>query len=228
MAFVINKPTVAFAQGEAFNFGSWVCVADDARSFQRHLTLTPEKKHASTKLSPSSVEDLVENFGEISLSGIVRGHELEYEYYSGSTSTWSNPRKLAPEPSCESDFPPQHLLFRLHNASVAYQALLPKLHRPNKEIEFDLCSDADFMSDYYSNPDEYKFDHRSDSSQEKPLFGPAHGLVITSTLEGRFVYWTNQKPFVLDDNSHLVACLVTLPSTRYSFGRWQRHRARFT
>jgi hypothetical protein len=51
------------------------------------------------------------------------------------------------------------------------------------------------------NPD-YEFDFGSDpekpesedNSTELPLSGPASGLVIASTLAGRYVYWTNHKP----------------------------------
>lgn len=49
--------------------------------------------------------------------------------------------------------------------------------------------------------------------RRNPLSGPAQGLVITPTSEGRFVYWSDKKPFALmeDDNSRLITCLKTLP-----------------
>jgi hypothetical protein len=49
---------------------------------------------------------------------------------------------------------------------------------------------------------------------EKPMSGPATGLVNKSTPTGRFVYWPDQKPtnlMTLDSNSHCVACLESLP-----------------
>jgi hypothetical protein len=47
---------------------------------------------------------------------------------------------------------------------------------------------------------------------EQPLSGPASGLVITSTLAGRFVYWPDCKPADLtDENSRCVAYLDSLP-----------------
>ncbi|CAN6356127.1 unnamed protein product [Urochloa humidicola] len=67
--------TIAFHEGATFIFGSWVCVADGAGGFQRHLKPTTEKRAAA-----STVDDLVENFGEITPSDIVRG--LEFELFS--------------------------------------------------------------------------------------------------------------------------------------------------
>jgi hypothetical protein len=44
------------------------------------------------------------------------------------------------------------------------------------------------------------------------LSRPASGLVITSTLAGRFVYWPDRKPAdLIDGNSRYVACLDSLP-----------------
>jgi hypothetical protein len=44
------------------------------------------------------------------------------------------------------------------------------------------------------------------------LSGLATGLVITSTLAGRFVYWPNRKPIDLTDgNSRCVTYLNSLP-----------------
>jgi hypothetical protein len=43
-ASIFIKPTVAFHRGDTFVFGSWVCTADGDRSFQHHLTMTPNLK----------------------------------------------------------------------------------------------------------------------------------------------------------------------------------------
>ena len=57
----------------------------------------------------------------------------------------------------------------------------------SSEYEFDFSSDApDCVSDYNSDP-----------SEEKLLSGLAQGLVLTSTPEGRFVYWPDQRPLDL-------------------------------
>jgi hypothetical protein len=36
-ASIVIKPTTAFNRGDTFVFGSWVCTADGAGSFQRYL-----------------------------------------------------------------------------------------------------------------------------------------------------------------------------------------------
>jgi hypothetical protein len=41
------KPTVAFNRGNTFVFGAWVCTADGAGSFQRRLTMQPNRRLAS-------------------------------------------------------------------------------------------------------------------------------------------------------------------------------------
>jgi hypothetical protein len=38
---IVIKPTVVFNRGDTFVFGSWVCTADGAGSFQRRLTMPP-------------------------------------------------------------------------------------------------------------------------------------------------------------------------------------------
>jgi hypothetical protein len=40
-ASIFIKPTVAFNRGDSFIFGSWVCTANGAGSFQRRLTMPP-------------------------------------------------------------------------------------------------------------------------------------------------------------------------------------------
>jgi hypothetical protein len=42
-ASVLIKPVAAFNRGDTFIFGSWVCTADGAGSFQRRLTMTPTR-----------------------------------------------------------------------------------------------------------------------------------------------------------------------------------------
>jgi hypothetical protein len=81
----------------------------------------------------------------------------------------------------------------------------PTSHRAGKEPVPEYSSDSDAtpdcaldsspLSEFYSNPD-YEFDFGSNpeepefeyNSTELPLSGPASGLVITSTLAGRYVY----------------------------------------
>lgn len=95
--------------------------------------------------------------------------------------------------------------------------LIPR--RAGKDIVFEYTSDTNIIPDYNSYSS-YEFDFELDlidpeskyDSTEKPLSGRTVGLVITSTLAGRFIYYPDQKPTDLtDDNSHCVAYLETLP-----------------
>jgi hypothetical protein len=43
-ASIFIKATIAFNRGDTFVFGSWVCTAHGARSFQRCLTMPPNPK----------------------------------------------------------------------------------------------------------------------------------------------------------------------------------------
>jgi hypothetical protein len=39
-ASIVIRPTAAFNRGDTFVFSSWVCITDDAGSFQHYLTMT--------------------------------------------------------------------------------------------------------------------------------------------------------------------------------------------
>jgi hypothetical protein len=83
----------------------------------------------------------------------------------------------------------------------------------------DRASDSNPLSEFYSNS-AYEFDFGSDpedpesdgNSTEHPLTGPASGLVITSTLAVRFVYWPDRKPAdLISEDSRYVAYIDSLP-----------------
>jgi hypothetical protein len=67
MASILIKPTVSFNRGDTFVFGSWVCTANGARSFQRRLTMTPNPRTGLVTLPEVITGDLAREFGEISL-----------------------------------------------------------------------------------------------------------------------------------------------------------------
>jgi hypothetical protein len=64
-ASLFIKPTVAFNRGDTFVFGSWVCTADGAGSFQRHLTMPPNPKTGRMTLPEVVTGDLARKFGKI-------------------------------------------------------------------------------------------------------------------------------------------------------------------
>ena len=72
-----NQAT-ALPEGATLIFGSWQYIADGAGGFSSRLAPTMEKKTTT-----SSIEELTQDLGEITLSDLVRGHEYE----SGSSST---------------------------------------------------------------------------------------------------------------------------------------------
>jgi hypothetical protein len=66
-ASVFIKPIVAFNRGDTFVFGSWVCAADGAGSFQRRLTMTPNLSTRPVTLPEVVTGKLAGKFCEISL-----------------------------------------------------------------------------------------------------------------------------------------------------------------
>jgi hypothetical protein len=64
---IIIRPTVALNRGDTFVFGSWVCTADGAGSFQCHLTMTPNPKSGLVTLPEVVTGTLARKLSEISL-----------------------------------------------------------------------------------------------------------------------------------------------------------------
>jgi hypothetical protein len=100
-ATIIIKPTDAFNHGDIFVFGSWVCTADGAGSFQRYLTTTLDPETGLVTLPKVVTGPLFEKFGEFSLYNQVANFELGSASDSNSTSPWIASCEPTPEPSCE-------------------------------------------------------------------------------------------------------------------------------
>jgi hypothetical protein len=218
MASIFIKPTVAFNRGNTFVVGSWVCTADGAGSFQRHLTMLPNMKTRLVTLPEAVTGDLARKFGEISLYNRHADFELGSASNSNSTSPWAIACEPAIEPSCADSPLHEHFPYGLCNASRAHVEAL-SARRAGKEIASEYNSDSNPVSGYYSDSS-YEFDFGADPDEpksedhmtEQPLSGPASGLVITSTPAGRFFYWPDRKPADLTDgNSRCVAYLDSLP-----------------
>jgi hypothetical protein len=215
---IFIKPTVAFNRGDTFVFASWVCTADGAGSFQRHLTMTPNPKTRIVTLPEVIMGTLAGKFGEILLYNQHTDFESGSASNSNSTSPWVIACEPATEPSCEDAPHHEHFPYGLYNASRAHAEALDT-GRAAKEIVPDYSSDSNPASGYYSDSS-YEFDFGSDPTEpesevimtEEPLSGPATGSVITSTPTGRFVYWPDRKPADLTDgDSRCVAFLDSLP-----------------
>jgi hypothetical protein len=216
-ATIFIKPTVAFNRGDTFVFGSWICTADGAGSFQRRLTMPPNPKTGLVTLPEVVTGDLARKFSEISLYNQHADFELGSDSNSNSTSPWAIACEPAIEPSCE-DYPlHEHFPYGLCTSSKAHVKAL-SARRAGKEIASVYDSDSNPISGYYSDSS-YEFDFGADPDEpesetytmEQPLSRPASGLVITSTPAGRFVYCLDRKPVDLtDENSHLPR-LTSLP-----------------
>jgi hypothetical protein len=134
------------------------------------------------------------------------------------TSPWAIACEPVIKPSCADSPLHEHFPYGLCIASKAY-AKAVSARRAGKEIasEYDSDSnpisgyhlDSSYVFDFGANPDEPESETYT---MERPLSGPASGLVITSTPASRFVYWPNRKPADLtDENSRCVAYLDSLP-----------------
>jgi hypothetical protein len=86
-ASILIKPTVAFNRDDTFIFGSWVCTADSAGSFQHRLTMTPNPKTGIVTLPEVITGNLARKFGEISLYN----QHADFESGSASNSTSTSP-----------------------------------------------------------------------------------------------------------------------------------------
>jgi hypothetical protein len=204
MASIFIKPIVAFNRRNTFVFGSWVCTADGARSFQHHLTMMPNPKTGLMTLLEVVTGDLAGKFSEISLYNQHADFELGSDSNSNSTSPWAIACEPAIEPSCAESPLHEHFPYGLCIASKAHAKAL-SARRAGKEIVSEYNSDSNTVLGYnsdsnplfgYYSDSSYEFDFGEDHNEpesenhrtEQPLSGPASSLVITSTPAGRFVY----------------------------------------
>jgi hypothetical protein len=203
-ASIFIKPTVAFNRGDTFVFGSWVCTADGAESFQRHLTMPPNPRTGLVTFPEVVTGDLAGKFGEISLYNQHADFDLGSDSNSNSTSPWAIACEPAIEPSCADSPLHEHFPYGLCIASKAHTKAL-SARRAGKEIVSEYNSDSNPVSGYdsdsnpisgYYSDSSYEFDfgvgpdepESENYTMEQPLSGPASDLVITSTPVGRFVY----------------------------------------
>jgi hypothetical protein len=179
--------------------------------------MPPNPKTGLVMLPEVVTGDLAGKFGEISLYNQHADFELGSDSNSNSTSPWASACESAIEPSCVDSPLHEHFPYGLCIASKAHAKAL-SARRAGKEIVSEYNSDSNPVSGYNSDSS-YEFDFRADPDEpesenyttEQPLSGPASGLVITSTLTGRFVYWPDRKLADLTDgNSRCVTYLDLL------------------
>jgi hypothetical protein len=224
---VYIKPTAAFNRGDTFVFGAWVCTADGAGSFQRRLTMPPNPETGFVTLPEVVTGELAGKFGEISLFDQHADFELGSASNSNSTSPWATVCEPAAQPSHVVPPPRERSTRGPHNLCRA-RTEAPPARRAGKEPVPEYNSDSDTapghasdsnpLSGFFSDS-AYEFDFGSDpedpesedNTTEQPLSGPASGLVITSMLAGRFVYWPDRKPAdLISGDSRYIAYLDSL------------------
>jgi hypothetical protein len=221
-------PTVAFNRGDTFVFGAWVCTADGVGSFQRRLSMPPNPETGFVTLPEVVTGELAGKFGEISLFDHHADFELESASNSNSTSPWAiacgpatQPSHAVPPPRERSARGPRILSRARKEAPPSRQAGKEPVPEYNSDSDAapSNASDSNTLSEFYSDS-AYEFDFGSDPEDpesednptEHPLSGPASGLVITSTLAGRFVYWPDCKPAdLISGDSRYVAYIDSLP-----------------
>jgi hypothetical protein len=162
-ASIFIKPTTAFNRGDTFVFGSWVCTADGAGSFQRLLTMLPNSKTGLVTLPEVVTGDLAGKFGEISLYKQHVDFELESDSNPNSTSLWAIACEPAIEPSCADSPFHEHFPYGLCITSKAHAKAL-SAHRAGKEIASEYDSDSNPISGYYSDSS-YEFDFVADPDE---------------------------------------------------------------
>jgi hypothetical protein len=186
-ASIFIKPIVAFNRGDTFIFGSWVCTADSAESFQRRLTMPPNPETGLVTLLEVVTGDLAGKFGEISLYNQHVDFELGSNSNSNSTSPWAIVCESATQPSRADSPLREHFTRGPRNASRAH-AKAPTVRRAGKEIvpEYDsdsntvpgYNSDSNPLSGFYSNSNTVP-DYNSDSN-------PLSGFYLDSSYEFDF------------------------------------------
>jgi hypothetical protein len=125
-----------------------VCTTDDARSFQRRLTRTPNPSTGLITLPEVVTGELAGKFDEISLYNQHTDFELGSDSNSNSTSPWAIACEPAIEPSCADSPLHEHFPYGLCITSKVHaKALIAR--RAGKEIIFDYTSDSNPVSVYY-------------------------------------------------------------------------------
>ncbi|RLN03691.1 putative polyprotein [Panicum miliaceum] len=174
-------------------------------NFRQHLI--DNKPEVSAATPSSDLDEFVDNLDEMLLPDLTR--EIEKLSIFDATPTRAAPgfpgSDWTPSGEQRDRFP-----FSLRNTTTVYQEAMESEFYSALEKDLDellelgdkdatACREAPIFDDY-----------DSESDPEAELGG--QGLVITSTPEGRFMYWTGMKPSeLLEGDEILVAHLDSLP-----------------
>jgi hypothetical protein len=185
---VYIKPTVAFNYGDTFVFGTWVCTADGARSFQRRLTMPPNPETGLVTLPEVVMGELADKFGEISLFDQHADFELGSASNSNSTSPWAIVCELATQPSHAVSPPHERFTRGPRNLSRARTEAPPSRRAGKVPVpEYNSDSDTAFGHASDSNPSPaYTRTPRTSSTSGRTLRIPSpRTTLLSSPYQGR-------------------------------------------
>jgi hypothetical protein len=114
-----NFTSAVLDEGITFIFGSWVCVADGADSFHRHL-IDDMKLETSVASQRSGLDEFIDNLDETLLPDLAR--EIEDESGFNATLTRAAPRLLGSDLIRFEDLGTR-LPFGLRNTATVYQKI---------------------------------------------------------------------------------------------------------
>jgi hypothetical protein len=176
-----------------FVFGSWVCVADGAGSFCRFLIDKKLKTPAAG--FHSDLDKFVDNLDDLSIHGSATRTEEEFAF--GMTSSSAATTFLGLDSFQSED---SRSRSRLGLCNLATDLQKANISESLSTLEKDLDPLLQL-----GNPEVTARRGASGCSG-------ADGLVITSTIEGRFVHWKSMKlSDLLEAEDQLVAHLEPLP-----------------
>jgi hypothetical protein len=224
-----NFTSAVLDEGGTFIFGSWICVANGLGGFNSHLANSKEPE-ASSSISSSDLDDFIDNLDDMLLPNLAQ--QIEKMSVSNATSTRdasdlfgsdSNRSEKTSRSKSLSDLEEDlDLLLKIKDAGTTACREAPV---------FDIYSDSD--DEYYpcsttpSSRIQKRLgdegvttcraapaleNHSQPDGHTESFSGSFLGLTITSTLQGRFVYWRGFEPSeLLDYESRLVAFMQELP-----------------
>jgi hypothetical protein len=244
-ASIFIKPTVAFNRGDTFVFGSWVCTADGARSFQRRLTMLPNPETGLVTLPEVVTGNLARKFGEISLYNQHTDFELGSDSNSNSTSPWSIVCESATQPSRAASPLRERIARGPRNASRAHSKA-PTTRRAGKDIVTEYDSDSNTVPGYnsgsnplsvfYSNSS-YEFDFGSDPDEPESESNTTEQPPVRTSFRPGYNIYTRREIRLLarpqarrPDRSELTMCrlprLTSLPGGNTARSSWGAHSNR--
>jgi hypothetical protein len=181
-------------QGMTFVFGSWVCVADGAGNFCR-FTIDVVKPKTLAASFHRDLDEFVDNLNDLSTHGSARKIVEESVFNAAPPNAATT---LPGSDSLQSEDLRNRSRLGLRNSATEHQ------EANNSESLSALEKDLDYLLRI----------GKPEATARRGAAGRLgdNGLMVTSTLEGRFVHWNGMKlSDLLEDEDRLVAHLEPLP-----------------